>query len=60
MVKFLDLQAVNALHAEALKKAAARVIDNGWYLQGNENKILEDQSQCIQTVRNGHDIGRPG
>lgn len=36
MIKFLDLQAVNAQYADELKEAAARVIDSGWYLGGSE------------------------
>ncbi|WP_220719832.1 DegT/DnrJ/EryC1/StrS family aminotransferase [Agarivorans litoreus] len=36
MVDFLNLQTVNAQYAEQLKQACARVIDSGWYLQGNE------------------------
>ena len=36
MIKFLDLQKVNAQYADALHRAAARVIDGGWYLQGKE------------------------
>lgn len=34
MLKFLDLQKVNAQYNDALKKAAIKVIDSGWYLQG--------------------------
>lgn len=41
MIKFLDLQAVNALHAEELKAAAGRVIDSGWYLLGQELEQFE-------------------
>lgn len=43
MIKFLDLQGVNAQYGAALKEAAARVIDSGWYLQGNENKAFEEK-----------------
>ena len=35
MIKFLDLQSLNAQHAGELKKAAAEVIDSGWYLLGD-------------------------
>ena len=41
MVKFLDLQAITQLHAQAYKEAAARVIDSGWFLQGNETLRFE-------------------
>ena len=41
MIKFLDLQKINAQYASELKAAAARVIDSGWYLLGNEVKNFE-------------------
>ncbi len=33
-MKFQDLQRINGRYAEALKQAAAEVIDSGWYLLG--------------------------
>ena len=41
MIKFLDLQKTNAHYAQALKEAANRVIDSGWYLMGNELASFE-------------------
>ena len=41
MIKFLDLQKINAQYADELKAAASRVIDSGWYLLGNELKTFE-------------------
>jgi dTDP-4-amino-4,6-dideoxygalactose transaminase len=41
MIKFLDLQKINAQYATELKEATARVIDSGWYLLGNELKTFE-------------------
>ena len=41
MVKLLDLQAITALHGDEYKAAVNRVIDSGWFLQGNENKRFE-------------------
>ncbi|MDO7171373.1 DegT/DnrJ/EryC1/StrS family aminotransferase [Mariniflexile sp. AS56] len=41
MIKFLDLQKVNQQYQEELKEAASRVIDSGWYLQGNELELFE-------------------
>jgi len=41
MIKFLDLQKINAQYADELKAATARVIDSGWYLLGNELKTFE-------------------
>lgn len=41
MVKFLDLQKVNAAHGEEIREAVRRVVDSGWYLQGRENERFE-------------------
>jgi len=41
MVKFLDLQKINAQYSEEIKQAIARVIDSGWYLLGNEVNTFE-------------------
>lgn len=41
MIKFLDLQKINAQYADALKQAAAEVIDSGWYLLGERVKRFE-------------------
>lgn len=41
MIKFLNLQKVNSQYAQELKEAAARVIDSGWYLMGNELEKFE-------------------
>ena len=35
-MKFQDLQKINARYADALKQAAAAVIDSGWYLSGQQ------------------------
>ena len=41
MIKFLDLQKINAQYSDELKAATASVIDSGWYLLGNEVKQFE-------------------
>lgn len=41
MIKFLDLQKINAQYAEEIKQAAMSVIDKGWYLLGDETKKFE-------------------
>ncbi len=41
MIKFLDLQKVNAQFGQELKEAANRVIDSGWYLMGKELETFE-------------------
>ena len=40
-IPFLDLKAINARHTAELKAAAARVIDSGWYVLGEEVKAFE-------------------
>ncbi|PPU78704.1 aminotransferase [Xanthomonas cucurbitae] len=42
-VQFLDLRAVNARYADALKAAAARVIDSGMYVLGQELQQFEQK-----------------
>ncbi|MCC8358762.1 DegT/DnrJ/EryC1/StrS family aminotransferase [Salinimicrobium sediminilitoris] len=41
MIKFLDLQKMNASYAPQLKEVASKVIDSGWYLQGENLKAFE-------------------
>lgn len=55
MIKFLDLQAVNAVHADELKRAAAEVIDSDWYLLGERTKAFERHLAEFIGVR--HAIG---
>ena len=61
MIKLLDLQKITAEHAEEYKAAAQRVIDSGWFLQGEENKRFEQHyaeyigtKNCV-AVANGLD-----
>lgn len=61
MIPFLDIQAINKTHRQALIEAAARVIDSGWYVMGHEVKSFEQEfatycgtSHCIG-VANGLD-----
>lgn len=42
MIKFLDLQEINGRHFDELKKAAAEVIDSGWYVMGERVRRFED------------------
>lgn len=61
MVKLLDLQAITIQHGDEYKAAVNRVIESGWFLQGNENKQFEQDyanyigtDECI-AVANGLD-----
>lgn len=61
MIKFLDLQKVTARYADEIHEAVSRVVDSGWYLQGQENENFEKHySEYIGTkytvgVANGLD-----
>lgn len=43
MIPFLDLKAINAQYREELIAAAIRVIDSGWYIQGQEVAAFEQE-----------------
>jgi dTDP-4-amino-4,6-dideoxygalactose transaminase len=43
MIKFLDLQQINAQHAAELKKVASEVIDSGWFLMGERLSSFEQK-----------------
>lgn len=42
MIKFLSLKDVTSSHSNEIHEAVRRVIDSGWYLQGEENKRFEE------------------
>ncbi len=64
MVKFLDLQKINAQYQSELNAAATEVIESGWYLLGNRVANFENQlgeyinSSNIITIANGLDALR--
>ncbi|EGR4203020.1 DegT/DnrJ/EryC1/StrS family aminotransferase [Vibrio cholerae] len=41
MIPFLDLKSINQQYQQELKQACARVIDSGWYIQGQELQQFE-------------------
>ena len=61
MIKFLDLQAITAMHGDEYRAAMNRVMESGWFLQGKETERFEaDYSRYIGTehcvaVANGLD-----
>lgn len=55
MIKFLDLQLINAKYAAELKKVASEVIDSGWYLLGDRTKQFE--TNLCQYIGVKHAIG---
>jgi dTDP-4-amino-4,6-dideoxygalactose transaminase len=56
-VPFLSLKDVNARHAEELKAAAARVIDSGWYVLGQEVAAFEQEFADYCGVRHAVGVG---
>ena len=55
MIPFLSLKDVTALHGTEINEAVTRVVNSGWYLQGEENKRFEENySKFIGTK---HTIG---
>lgn len=55
MIKFLDLQKINAQYSAELKQAAYEVIDSGWYLLGQQVKKFENSLASFVGVK--HAIG---
>ena len=50
MIPFLSLKDVTALHGAEINEAVTRVVNNGWYLQGEENERFEaDYARFIGT-----------
>ncbi|OCL92933.1 DegT/DnrJ/EryC1/StrS family aminotransferase [Arcobacter porcinus] len=43
MIPFLDLKGINTQYRADLIEACSRVIDSGWYIQGNECKEFEKE-----------------
>ena len=43
MIPFLDLKSINTQYREDLIAAATRVIDSGWYIQGQEVAAFEQE-----------------
>ncbi|QIR75446.1 DegT/DnrJ/EryC1/StrS family aminotransferase [Sulfurospirillum diekertiae] len=43
MIPFLNLKGINAQYRAELIEACTRVIDSGWYIQGNEHKEFEKE-----------------
>jgi len=55
MIKFLDLQKINAQHAAELKQVASEVIDSGWFLMGE--RLSNFETELARYVGASHAIG---
>lgn len=56
-IPFLDLKGINARYADELKAAAARVIDSGWYILGQELAAFEREFADYCGVRHAIGVG---
>ncbi|MBB6186034.1 DegT/DnrJ/EryC1/StrS family aminotransferase [Rhodanobacter sp. MP7CTX1] len=56
-VPFLSLKEVNARYADELKAAAARVIDSGWYVLGDEVAAFEREFAGYCGLRHAVGVG---
>ena len=57
MIKFLDLQKINAQYAAELKQVAAEVIDSGWFLMGDKLKNFETKLADYNGVKHAIGVG---
>ena len=55
MIPFLSLKDVTALHGAEINEAVTRVVNGGWYLQGEENKRFE--ANYANFIGTKHTIG---
>lgn len=55
MIEFLSLKKVTEKYANEIHEAVKRVIDSGWYLQGQENQIFE--ANYARYIGTKHAIG---
>jgi dTDP-4-amino-4,6-dideoxygalactose transaminase len=55
MIKFLDLQKINAQYGTDIKQAAAEVIDSGWYLFGK--RVNQFETKLASYIGVKHSIG---
>ncbi len=55
MIKFYDLQAINAQYKDELKHVAAEVIDSGWYLLGE--RVNQFETNLAKYIGVKHAIG---
>lgn len=51
MIPFLDLKAINREHKNELLDACERVIDSGWYINGNELSLFEKEFSVFCGVK---------
>ncbi len=43
MIKYLELSKITAMHTAEINEAVTRVVNGGWYLQGEETRLFEQE-----------------
>lgn len=43
MINYLELSKITAMHAAEINEAVTRVVNSGWYLQGEETRLFEQE-----------------
>lgn len=43
MINYLELSKITAMHAAEINEAVTRVVNSGWYLQGDETRLFEQE-----------------
>ncbi len=57
MIKFLDLQKINAQYSDELKQTVAEVIDSGWYILGKKVELFEQNLASYVGVKHAIAVG---
>lgn len=55
IIKYLELGKVTAMHGTEISEAVSRVVNGGWYLQGEETRLFEQEYAAYTGTR--HCIG---
>ena len=61
MINYLELRKVTAMHSAEISDAVRRVVEGGWYLQGEETRLFEREyaayigTKCCVGCGNGLD-----
>ena len=55
MIKYLELGKVTAMHGTEISEAVSRIVNGGWYLQGEETRLFEQEYAAYIGTR--HCIG---
>ena len=49
-IPFLSLKAITEKYSSEIHAAVQRVVDSGWYLQGNENMTFEENMKELSEI----------